>query len=179
MADLLQVSTLCLTYTPQRDVPPALVEEAKQGKLPMANKSAFPLVMRTGQGGMRVATALELADMYVAMVAIMDWDKRIDDAESDDDVDVTLTLQLTAVPEFLPELTVQTTLRDNPCLPEEDDEDDEVHGCQISLRRSSLFCKNPLVISRQPGGKQGDRQRLASNCQQQAGQGRFPPGTPI
>jgi hypothetical protein len=125
MADLLQVSTLCLTYTPQRDVPPALVAEAKQGKLPVANKSAFPLVMRTGHGGMRAATALELADMYVAMGAIMDWDKRIDDVESEDEVDITLTLQVPAVPGFLPELTIQTTLRDNPCLPEEDDEDDE------------------------------------------------------
>ena len=125
MAELLQVSTLCLTYTPQRDVPPPLVEEAKQGKLPVANQSAFPFVMRTGQGGMRAATALELADMWAAMGAIMDWDKRIDDVESEDEVDITLTLQVPAVPGFLPALTVHTTLRDNPCLPEEDDEDDE------------------------------------------------------
>ena len=125
MADLLQVSTLCLTYTPQRDVPPPLVEEAKQGKLPVANKSAFPLVMRTGQGGMRAATALELADMYVALGAIMEWDKHIDDVESEGEVDITLTSQIRAVPGFLPALTVYTTLRDNPCLPEEDDEDDE------------------------------------------------------
>jgi len=114
-----------LTYTPQRDVPPPLVAEAQQGKLPVANKSAFPLVMRTGQGGMRAATALELADMYAAMGAIMDWDKHIDDIESEDAVDITLTSQVPAVPGFLPALTVHTTLRDNPCLPEEDDEDDE------------------------------------------------------
>src|SRR5215470_9996766 len=125
MADLLQVSTLCLTYTPQRDVPPPLVEEVKQCKLPVANKSAFPLVMRTGQGGMRAATALELADMCVAMGAIMDWDKRIDTVTSEGEMDITLTLQVPAVPGFLPMLTVHTTLRDNPCLPEEDDEDDE------------------------------------------------------
>src|SRR5215510_6338759 len=125
MADLLQVSTLCLTYTPQRDVPPPLVEEVKQCKLPVANKSAFPLVMRTGQGGMRAATALELADMCVAMGAIMDWDKRIDTVESESEIDITLTSQIPAVPGFLPALTVHTTLRDNPCLPEEDDEDDE------------------------------------------------------
>jgi hypothetical protein len=125
MADLLQVATLCLTYTPQRDVPPPLVTEAKQCKLPVASKSAFPLVMRTGQGGMRAATALELADMCVAMGAIMDWDKRIDEVESEDEVDITLTSQIPAVPGFLPALTVHTTLRDNPCLPEEDDEDDE------------------------------------------------------
>jgi len=123
MTELLQVSTLCLTYTPQRDVPPPLVEEAKQCKLPVANKSAFPLVMRTGQGGMRAATALELADMCVAMGAIMDWDKRIDDVESEDEVDITLTSQVPAVPGFLPALTVHTTLRDNPCLPEDDEEE--------------------------------------------------------
>ena len=164
MADLLQVSTLCLTYTPQRDVPPALVEEAKQGKLPMANKSAFPLVMRTGQGGMRVATALELADMYVAMVAIMDWDKRIDDAESDDDVDVTLTLQLAAVPDFLPELTVQTTLRDNPCLPEEDDEDDEDAWMPDLSALFESFLQEPPrqkpASQRKTGGQAASRQRL-------------------
>jgi hypothetical protein len=125
MADLLQVSTLCLTYTPQRDVPSPLVEEAKQCKLPVAHKSAFPLVMRTGQGSMRAATALELADMCVAMGAIMDWDKRIDDVESEDEVNITITSQVPAVPGFLPALTVHTTLRDNPCLPEEDDEDDD------------------------------------------------------
>jgi len=125
MADLLQVSTLCLTYTPQREVPPPLVEEAKQCKLLVANKSAFPLVMRTGQGGMRAATALELADMCVAIGAIMDWDKRIDEVESEDEVDITLTSRVPAVSGFLPELTVYTTLRQNPCLPEEDDEDDE------------------------------------------------------
>ena len=125
MADLLQVSTLCLTYTPQLDVPPPLAAEAKQCKLPVANKSAFPLVMRTGQGGMRAATALELADMCVAMGAIMDWDKRMDEVENEDEVGITLTSQMPAVPGFLPALTVHTTLRENPCLPKEDDEDNE------------------------------------------------------
>lgn len=125
MAGLLDVSTLCLTYTPQRDVPPALVQEARQLKLPMANKSAFPLVMRTGQGGMRAATAGELADMCVTVSAILDWDKRINDVEGEDEVDITLTSQVSAIAGFLPELTVHTTLRANPCLPEEDDDDDD------------------------------------------------------
>jgi hypothetical protein len=123
MADLLQVSTLCLTYTPLLEVPPPLIAEAKQCKLPVANKSAFPLVMRTGQGGMRTATALELADMYVAMRAIMDWDKRMDEVGSEDEVGITLTSQIPVVPGFLPALTVHTTLRVNPCLPEEDEEE--------------------------------------------------------
>ena len=126
MASLLQVSTLCMTYTPQRDVPPALVQEAKQLKLPVANTSAFPLVMRTGQGGMRAATAGELADMFVAVRAVLDWDKRIDDVEGDDEVDITLTSQVSAIAGFLPALTVHTTLRVNPCLPEEEEDDDDI-----------------------------------------------------
>jgi hypothetical protein len=55
----------------------------------------------------------------------MDWDKRIDEVESEDEVDITLTSQISAVPGFLQALTVQTTLRENPCLPEEDDEDED------------------------------------------------------
>jgi hypothetical protein len=163
MADLLQVSTLCLTYTPQRDVPPALAGEAKQGKLPLANKSAFPLVMRTGQGGMRVATARELADMYVALVAIMDWDKRIDEVESEDEVDVTLTLQVPAVPGFVPELTIQTTLRDNPCLPEEDDEDDEEWMPDLAALFESFLQEPPRrgpASQRKTGGPAASRQQL-------------------
>jgi hypothetical protein len=163
MADLLQVSTLCLTYTPQRDVPPPLVAEAKQCKLPVANKSAFPLVMRTGQGGMRVATALELADMCVAMGAIMDWDKRMDEGESEDEVGSTLTSQMPAVPGFLPALTVHTTLRENPCLPEEDDEDNEDGWLpELSALFESFLRDSP---SRKPASQKqaaSDRKSTAS-----------------
>jgi hypothetical protein len=154
MADLLQVSTLCLTYTPQLDVPPSLVAEAKQYKLPVANKSAFPLVMRTGQGGMRAATALELADMCVAMGAIMDWDKCMDEAESEDEVGLTLASQMPAVPGFLPALTVHTTLRVNPCLPKEDDEE----GWLPDL--TALF---ESFLREAPRRKPASQQQAASN----------------
>jgi hypothetical protein len=156
MVDLLQVSTLCLTYTPQRDVPPPLSEEAKQLKLPLANKSAFPLVMRTGQGGMRAATAIELADMCVALDAILDWDKRIDDVEGEDKVDITLTSQVPAIPGFLPELTVHTTLRENPCLPEEDEEDDDALMPDLSALFESLLREPPRskpASQKKPSGK--------------------------
>jgi hypothetical protein len=155
MVDLLQVSTLCLTYTPQRDVPPPLGEEAKQLKLPLANKSAFPLVMRTGQGGMRAATAIELADMCVALDAILDWDKRIDDVEGEDKVDITLTSQVPAIPGFLPELTVHTTLRENPCLPEEDEDDDALMP-DLSALFESLLREPPRskpASQKKPSGK--------------------------
>ena len=75
----------------------------------------FPLVMRKGQGGMR-GYSLELADMCVALEAILDWDKRIDEVESEDEADITLTSQVPAVPGFRPALTIHTTLQDNPCL---------------------------------------------------------------
>jgi hypothetical protein len=156
MADLLQVSTLCLTYTPQRDVPSPLVEEAKQYKLPLANKSAFPLVMRTGQGGMRAATARELADMCVALGAILDWDKRIDDVEGEDEVDVTITSQVPVVPGFLPELTVHTTLRENPCLPEEDEDDDDALMPDLSALFESFLREPPRskpAPQKKPAGK--------------------------
>jgi hypothetical protein len=125
MDEVLQVSSIGLTYTPQRDVAPALAKEAQQLKLPLANKSAFPLVMCTGQGGMRVATATELAAMFSALQAILDWDARIDDIAEDDEIDVTVTSQLAAVADFVPAYTAHTTLLVNPCLPDDDDEDDE------------------------------------------------------
>jgi hypothetical protein len=61
--------------------------------------------------------------MYAAMSAIMDWDKRMDEVESEDEVGIILTSQIPAVPGFLQALTVHTTLRENPCLPEEDEDD--------------------------------------------------------
>jgi hypothetical protein len=125
MDEVLQVPSIGLTYTPQRDVAPALVKEAQQLKLPLASKSAFPLVMCTGQGGMRVATATDLAAMFSALQAILDWDARIDDIAEDDEIDVTVTSPLAAVTDFVPAFTAHTTLLVNPCLPEDDDEDDE------------------------------------------------------
>ena len=99
--------------------------------------------MRTGQGGMRAATALELADMCVAMVVIMDWDKHIDDVESEDEMDITLTSQVPAVPGFLPALTVHTTLRDNPCLPEEDEDDEDEWLPDLSALLESFLQEQP------------------------------------
>jgi len=138
MAELLQVSTLCLTYTRQHDVPPPLVEEVKQFRLPLASRAAFPLVMRTGEGGMRAATAVELADMYVALGAILDWDARIDDAIEDDDTDVQCTSQVRAVPGLVGAMTVQITLRTNPCLPKDDEEGDALLPDLASLFESLL-----------------------------------------
>ncbi|HYY15507.1 MAG TPA: hypothetical protein VE965_02480, partial [Gammaproteobacteria bacterium] len=75
LAKLLSVPSLSLTFTPQHEVPTALLEEARRLKLPLANKSAFPLIVRTGEGQMKVAAADDLRDVLWAMRAILDWDR--------------------------------------------------------------------------------------------------------
>ena len=120
LAKLMSVSAVGLTFTSQRDVPPPLVEETKQLRLPIANKSAFPLVMRLGTGGMTIGIVSDLRDVYAAMRAILDWDQRIDAMDVDDEVGVTITSKLPAVTNFVPALTAHTTLRLNPYAPEEE-----------------------------------------------------------
>lgn len=120
LAKLMSVSAVGLTFTPQRDVPPPLVEEAKQLRLPIANKAAFPLVMRLGAGGMSVGTVSDLRDVYAATRAIVDWDQRVDAMDADDEIGVTITSKLPAVANFVPAMTAHTTLRLNPFAPEEE-----------------------------------------------------------
>jgi Plasmid pRiA4b ORF-3-like protein/Domain of unknown function (DUF6930) len=120
LAQLASVSAVGVTFTPQRDVPPPLVQEAKQLRLPLANKSAFPLVMRLGAGGMTVGTINDLRDVYAALQAILDWDQRIAAMEVDDEIDVTITSELSAIADFLPAMTAHTTLRLNPYAPDEE-----------------------------------------------------------
>jgi hypothetical protein len=120
LAKLMSVSAVGLTFTPQRDVPPPLVEEAKQLRLPIANKSAFPLVMRLGAGGMSVGSVSDLRDVYAATRAILDWDQRIEAMDVDDEVGLTITSKLPAIPKFVPVMTAHTTLRLNPYAPEEE-----------------------------------------------------------
>ena len=118
LAKLMSVSAVGLTFTPQRDVPSPLVEEAKQLRLPIANKAAFPLVMRLGAGGMSVGTVSDLRDVYAATRAIVDWDQRIDAMDAVDEIGVTITSKLPAVASFVPAKTAHTTLRPNPYVPE-------------------------------------------------------------
>jgi hypothetical protein len=120
MTQVLSIPALSLSYTPQRDVPPPLVQEATQLRLPLANKSAFPLVMRMGDGRMSIGSAKDLRDVYVGTRAILDWDRRISAMEVDDEVGVTITTKLPSIANFLPALTVHTTLRLNPYAPEEE-----------------------------------------------------------
>jgi hypothetical protein len=118
LAKLMSVSAAGLTFTPQRDVPTPLVEEAKQLRLPIANKSAFPLVIRLGAGGMSVGTISDLRDVYAATRAILDWDQRIAAMEANDEIGVTIISKLPAVSNFVPAITAHTTLRLNPYAPE-------------------------------------------------------------
>jgi hypothetical protein len=96
------------------------VEEAKQLRLPIANKAAFPLVMGLGAGGMSVGTVSDLRDVYAAARAIVDWDQRIDAMDVDDESGVTITSKLAAVANFVPAMTAHTTLRLNPYAPGEE-----------------------------------------------------------
>lgn len=166
MAHLLQSTSLALTYTPQRDVAPAMLTEAKQLKLPTANKAAFPLVMRTGGGGLRTATARELADMYVALGALLDWEARIDAQEAYDETDVTLTWQEAAMADFVPALTVQTGLLDNPFLPELPDDEDDEDGHTVWLEAPPALAEMldtlfPLAPESGSGTRQGAPSRQA------------------
>ena len=156
-AQFMSIPTVTLSYTAQRDVPEALAREAKQLTLRLANKQAFPLVMSTGGGmGMQVAAASDLGDMLCAMRAMLDWDERIDDEDTEGDMEVTITSQLPAVPDFLPAFTAQTRLLDNPYTPEDDDDEDEeafMDGLNTFL--SSVFSQppgpKPVAKGKQPG----------------------------
>lgn len=122
LTKLLSVPSLSLTFTPHKEVPTALLEEAMRLKLPLANKSAFPLIVRTGEGQMKVAAADDLHDVLWAMSAILDWDRQIGVMDVEDEVDITITSNLEAVADVLPPLTARTTVRLNPGVFEERDE---------------------------------------------------------
>jgi hypothetical protein len=173
MDEVLQVPSIGLTYTPQRDVAPPLLQEAQHLKLPLANKSAFPLVMCTGQGGMRVATATELAMMFVALQAILDWDKRIDDVAEVEETDVTITSQLEAVAGFTPALTVHTTLQVNPCLPEDEEEDEDDEDDEVFLERLGDFFTS--LLNEPPGRQPGKPARQVSSKNQHRAPGKSGP----
>jgi hypothetical protein len=153
MATLLSIPCIGLTFTPQQDVPPPLVEEANELKLPLANKSAFPLVMTTGQGGMQVANGRDLQDMLMAMRAIIDWDKRITRMDVDDELDVPITSTWPAMGDTLPQVVARTTLRLNPCVPQEEDTEDHLPPELDDLLRSFLDALPPAA--EKPHGTSG------------------------
>jgi hypothetical protein len=138
MANMLSVPCTGLTFTTQQDVPVPLLEEAKALKLPVANKSAFPLVMKTGQGRMQVAGAGDLREMLTAMRAILAWDGQITELDVDDEVDVTITAILPAIGDILPQTTARVTLRLNPCVPEVEEEDDMLPAEMADLFQALL-----------------------------------------
>jgi hypothetical protein len=142
-SQLLSVPSLSLSYTPQADVFPALAQEAQSLKLPLARKSAFPLVMRTGQGRMQVATASGLADMYTALLAILDWDKQLDKLGVADEFDHTITSKLKAIPGFTPALTAHTTLQDNPLAQDDEPELDEESMADLKSLFESMLQRLP------------------------------------
>lgn len=80
--------------------------------------------MRTGDGGMQIASAADLRDMLAALRAILAWDAQIDNMDVEDEIDVTITSELPAVADFLPDLTAHITMIENPFLPDDESDDD-------------------------------------------------------
>jgi hypothetical protein len=166
MDQVLHIPSIGLTYTPQRDVAPPLLQEAQHLKLPLANKSAFPLVMCTGQGSMRIATATDLLAMFSALQAILAWDRRIDDVAEDDEIDVTITSQLEDVAGFAPACTAHTTLRVNPCIPASDADDEDEEADNVFLKQlgdffTSLLADSPDKPARKSSPATGGKQTPA------------------
>ena len=118
-AQLLSVPCVSLTYTPKRDLPQPLVEEAKVLKLPVAKQSAYPLIMRTGRG-MQLANLTDLRQIFIALHAILAWDKQIEALDLEDEIDETLTVEVPAMADALPALTAEVTLVVNPFTDDDD-----------------------------------------------------------
>ncbi|MDH3598200.1 MAG: hypothetical protein OEU26_01020, partial [Candidatus Tectomicrobia bacterium] len=140
-ADLLAIPSISLTFNSRQEAPPQIVQEAKQLKLPLANGSVYPLILRTGQGSMQIATASDLGDMYVAMHAILAWDEYIDSEEAEDDEDERLTVEQPAIEGFLPAMTVEAALIDNPYSSEnefDDDSDDDDDDFDLDLSEAEM-----------------------------------------
>jgi hypothetical protein len=170
VSTILSVPCIGLTFTPQQDVPPPLLEEAKALKLPMANKFAFPLVMKTGQGRMRVAGASDLQDVLAAMRALLDWDRQITRMDVDDELDVTITSTLSAIGDTLPQITARTTLRLNPYVPEDEDDDDMLPAELNDLFQAFLHALPPT--KEQARGASG---KTASSKTKKTSKGSTPP----
>ncbi len=140
-AAILSVPSVSITYTAKQDLPPPLLEEAKALKLPVAKQSAYPFMTRTGQG-MQLASPGELHLIFVALHAILDWDKQIEKLDLENELDETLTVEVPALADAFPALTVAVTLIANP-FAEGDDIDDDLVSIDIDQMKTlfdpSLF----------------------------------------
>ncbi len=122
-ADLLSVPSLSITYTSKQELPQPLLEEAKALKLSVAKQSAYPFMMRTGQG-MQLPSLGELHVIFVSLHAILDWDKQVEKMDLEDELDETLTVEVPAMADAFPALTAEVTLIANPFAEDDDFGDD-------------------------------------------------------
>lgn len=127
-AQLLSVPSISITYTSKRDLPEPLVDEAQALKLPVAKQSAYPLMMRTGQG-MQLANLNDLSQIFIALHAILAWEKQAEALDFEDQADETLTVEVPAMADVLPAMSVDVALVVNPFIDDDlmdmDEEDDE------------------------------------------------------
>ncbi|MBI3950510.1 MAG: plasmid pRiA4b ORF-3 family protein [Acidobacteria bacterium] len=162
MHELLSIPSISLTYASQKETSPPLLQEVKQLKLPLANKSAFPLIMKTGQGYLELAQPDDLRDMLLAMRAILDWDDQITQLDVDDEVGVTIPMSIAPVTGFLPAVSAHTTLRENPVeppepedlnLPEFNEFLDSLFGAQPPAKAKKLPASKKKKVAQKKTGK--------------------------
>ncbi len=149
--ELLSVPSINLTYAPKRELPTPLVDEAKALKLPVAKQSAYPLVVRTGQG-LQLANLTDLRQIFVSLHAILAWDKQVETLDLEEELDETLTVEVPAMADAHPALTVEVTLVVNPFIEDDDlididDDDFDDDDMLVSIdtnRMRELF--NPSLL---------------------------------
>lgn len=82
-------------------------------------------MMRTGQG-MQLPSLGELHLIYASLHAILDWDQQVEKLDLEDELDETLTVEVPAMADAFPALTVEVTLIANPFAAADDFGDDLV-----------------------------------------------------
>ncbi len=149
-AAMMSIPSTCLTFSERQNTPAPLIEEAKQLKLPLSNRSTYPVILRTGQLGMQVATASELSDIYVAIQAVLAMDAYLESDEGDDDEEeeAYLTLEQPEIDNFLPAMQVEVELIDNPFAPDDIFDDDfEVSEEDDDVDIEALFDSMQTMLS--------------------------------
>jgi hypothetical protein len=122
LSDVMSIPSLSLNYSSTEEIPPPLLQEALDLRLPVADEDGFPSVMKTGGGHLQPPTADDFRYLLWALRALLDWDEQLTEIEPEDDLDVTITATLPAVADFSPAVTTHTTLRQNPFVPELDED---------------------------------------------------------
>ncbi|HXF05081.1 MAG TPA: hypothetical protein VNM72_06660 [Blastocatellia bacterium] len=102
-----------LTYAFADDVPPSLLEEAEELRIPLNLSGVFPHAVAIGNGRIRTATATDLHHLSAAMKAILNWAEEIKTIEAEEELRFIASAEFPALMGF-PPATTRTTLKINP-----------------------------------------------------------------